>query len=1174
MRQALIIAFFASLFSIHGYTQAYLYPVKVNHKWGYINQRGKLIVEPKYDLIGVRELPWYNDSKKSSGFRLVQLDDKLGLINRKKQEVLSPKYQRIRPLSEEYFAVVLEEDFLVVNRQEEAVMNTSYTDIQLLGKSQHSGKIYFKIRNQKLWGVYEVGRGVIIPMKYKQIAFLDAGQGLFKAQAASKARTFGILNRANEWVLSPTFRDFKACGQDFIATLGEGMSWGAVDTLGREIFTPKWAEFQTFNQHLMLMNTNTNPKQDFLYSFNKKELFKPTFSFDSIQKLDEQYVLAYYNEMCSFIDHQGKRAIDSVFAAIQPLEYPLYRVAGRGGFGIYNMEQRRMILPHQYGRIDTFQGQVAVVTSRFRTGQGMINRNMEEIIPPQYTSLTLEGNKVKARMGRRLSVYTLDEQARVVNFEDHSRVNTLRVRKRGLDEYLEAKSIRNSRFVQEEESFLEEYKTTFPLDSFPWRWRLDEAYRRQLRFYPVASDTNNFQTILDAKRILVTNKPINTGLVSFAASTFKSRSGIFDILPNRYYRQMQLYDLMTAQQLSEQTYAGVRRYDFERQLPCAAAVKDNGKMVIIDRKGQLLNEQEFTYIGDFKYGLARVCVGGVLEKMSDGADDKYQLEDIASFWQKFCFDALPINHPEATEGIQVKSEMIWVNPNDTIPAKWGFIDTLGNWVIDTLYDYVRDSYDGQMEAVKDRNWGVINRKNEVMIPFEYGHISNYYGAWKTNKRNQGIILFNRKGWELCSYCYEEILPFKAGFCRVQNKGKWGFMNDEGKEIVTCQYQAVRDFSEGLAAVKLAKKWAFIDTTGQVVFELETGEEAGNFHEGKVWMKRKGAYGFLDRKGKVVIEPTYQRAFDFKEGLARVAQNGRMGLIDEKGAFVLTPKDFQLIREFNEHGVAEAMRTYSSGKKGLIDRQGTILAPFQFTQIDTFQEEVAVVNNGRHYGFLHISGELITPMQYYQALPFSNGFALVKRGAYSKWEYIDREGRNVFKRSFPVAHPFANGYASVQLVEGDASTRKVLTTTGKLLPIRALFSQDGIFGMHSKKAPFYGHHYYYGDAKGNNLFDQYFQEINPFIGDYAMVQQHRRRAIIDKRGMMTLRPKYLAVDRLGDGFVLVHPPAFGIVNHAGRTVLPSVFDYVLLVSGDIYRVEQGERIGYVDGDGKWIWELQN
>ncbi|MEM9884507.1 MAG: WG repeat-containing protein, partial [Bacteroidota bacterium] len=701
----------------------------------------------------------------------------------------------------------------------------------------------------------------------------------------------------------------------------------------------------------------------------------------------------------------------------------------------------------------------------------------------------------------------------------------------------------------------------------------NEDYQRQLFFYSNINDPSTCQLAEQASRILVTNKPINTGFISFKTPTFQSRSGVFKVLPRRQYRQMGLYDLMTAESLSEYRFAGIRRHDFERRLPCAAAVKENGKMVIIDRKGKLLNAQEFTYIGEFKGGLARVCIGGIVEKLNDPFKDKFKVEDLAAFWKKFYFDAIPANRAEAEEGISVKSEMIWVNPEAEIPAKWGFVDTLGNLVIDTIYDYVRDVFEGQMEAVKGRDWGVINQENEVIIPFEYGHISNYYGAWKTNKRNQGIILFNRKGWELCSYCYEEILPFQEGFCRVQKEGKWGFMNDQGKEIVACQYQAARDFSEGLAAVKKETHWAFIDSTGSVVFELAAGEKVGDFKEGKAWIKRNGKYGFLDKKGKVVIAPTYTRTFDFNEGFARIAQNGRMGLIDAKDSIQLAPKDFQIIRKFNEYGVAEAMQTYASGKKGLINRKGEVLAPFQFTNIEDFQEEIAVVSDGKKYGFLHFSGEMITPMQYYTALPFSNGFALVKKGTYSKWEYINTEGENVFRRSFPIATSFENGYASVQLVEGDISSKKVITTTGKLLPIRATFSQDGIFGMYSERAPFYGHHYYYGDAKGNNLFDQHFQEINPFIGNYAMVQQHRRKAIIDKRGMMTLRPKYLAVDRLGDGFVLVHPPAFGIVNHDGENILEPIFDYVLLVSGGIYRVEQGERIGYVDAEGKWIWELQ-
>lgn len=62
-------------------------------------------------------------------------------------------------------------------------------------------------------------------------------------------------------------------------------------------------------------------------------------------------------------------------------------------------------------------------------------------------------------------------------------------------------------------------------------------------------------------------------------------------------------------------------------------------------------------------------------------------------------------------------------------------------------------------------------------------------------------------------------------------------------------------------------------------------------------KRKGAgapfqirrgkkWGYMDRTGKVIIEPQFDYESDFFHGLARVLKNGQWGYINEKGQEVI------------------------------------------------------------------------------------------------------------------------------------------------------------------------------------------------------------------------------------------------------------------------------------------------
>ena len=67
---------------------------------------------------------------------------------------------------------------------------------------------------------------------------------------------------------------------------------------------------------------------------------------------------------------------------------------------------------------------------------------------------------------------------------------------------------------------------------------------------------------------------------------------------------------------------------------------------------------------------------------------------------------------------------------------------------------------------------------------------------------------------------------------------------------------------------MAKKCGFIDKSGKVVIEPQF-DDVGAFIEGLAWVKKDGKWGFIDKSGKVVIEPQFDGAGDFSEGLAWV-----------------------------------------------------------------------------------------------------------------------------------------------------------------------------------------------------------------------------------------------------------------------------------------------------------------
>ncbi len=58
------------------------------------------------------------------------------------------------------------------------------------------------------------------------------------------------------------------------------------------------------------------------------------------------------------------------------------------------------------------------------------------------------------------------------------------------------------------------------------------------------------------------------------------------------------------------------------------------------------------------------------------------------------------------------------------------------------------------------------------------------------------------------------------------------------------------------------------------------------------IKQAGKLGYIDKAGKVVVEPQFDRAENFSEGLAAVRVGGRRGTcgyIDKTGKFAINPQ---------------------------------------------------------------------------------------------------------------------------------------------------------------------------------------------------------------------------------------------------------------------------------------------
>ena len=182
------------------------------------------------------------------------------------------------------------------------------------------------------------------------------------------------------------------------------------------------------------------------------------------------------------------------------------------------------------------------------------------------------------------------------------------------------------------------------------------------------------------------------------------------------------------------------------------------------------------------------------------------------------------------------------------------------------------------------------------------------------------------------------------------------------------------------------------------------------------VQRDSLWGFIDRSGRVAIEPQFDRAWHFSDGRALVRIDEQYGYIDSTGARVIAPR-FRDAWHFSD-GLAPVQR---DSLWGFIDRSGSEVVDARFDLAPGVLEETPADSAYRRarvegqYGYRTADDSLVIAPRFEQAWSFSEGLARVRQDG--QWGFINREGQIVIEPQFEHAWDFRNGLARVQTSDG-------------------------------------------------------------------------------------------------------------------------------------------------------------
>ncbi|MFN8671762.1 MAG: WG repeat-containing protein [Candidatus Sericytochromatia bacterium] len=179
-------------------------------------------------------------------------------------------------------------------------------------------------------------------------------------------------------------------------------------------------------------------------------------------------------------------------------------------------------------------------------------------------------------------------------------------------------------------------------------------------------------------------------------------------------------------------------------------------------------------------------------------------------------------------------------------VNYGVIDINGNFIIPPIYQEIKDISEDLFVVKNNNKYGYLDRTGKVVIDFNFDYADGFSKGIASVIINNNKFHINKKG-NFISLTYKNINYIPS----VINGVCCGFMDENNNILIDAKFEKVSYFTiENLCLVKFKNK-----------------------------------YGYINKKGKFIIEPIFDEAYDFSNGIAIVKKDNDYHYIDKTGKII-------------------------------------------------------------------------------------------------------------------------------------------------------------------------------------------------------------------------------------------------------------------------------------------------
>lgn len=379
---------------------------------------------------------------------------------------------------------------------------------------------------------------------------------------------------------------------------------------------------------------------------------------------------------------------------------------------------------------------------------------------------------------------------------------------------------------------------------------------------------------------------------------------------------------------------------------------------VFTKQGKTLMPLEYRAIGDFIDGYAIV--------------KKYKYYGVINTDYEFIIPCVydEIEFDKRTELFQTRINVIrrysslyfrkGKNPFDPLDSEWNeivmFRTKAGriivfhdgeNLLFDSKYMYIGKFVNDVAITIimKDNRlyYGMINKRGEVILPTIYSFIKRLNnGMYKCNL-NGRVGILDENGYYLIPNQFLSVGEYENGLSLIvesvdgtyskESLREYGYIDLEGNIVLSsCSY--ISKQSEGLSVVSRKGEWGLFNILERKTTKVEGASFVALPHDdlakanfgGTNTQKNVigGKWGFVDKNGSIIINPTFDYAYNFSEGIAAVKIGGKYGFINTTGVLIV-PCEYDDVESSFEDGEGKLVR---GGIIFVFDKSGKLIESYE------------------------------------------------------------------------------------------------------------------------------------------------------------------------------------------------------------------------------------------------------